>query len=124
MKLNPQTTAFVFPGQGSQAVGMGKELAETYPIAKETFDEADSVLGFALSQLMWNGRGGTQRNDQYAARLVHSFDCRVEDLCDSRAGLQAGDRGRTFAWRIISSDRLLARYLFPTGSDSSAHAVS
>jgi len=55
MKLNPQTTAFVFPGQGSQAVGMGKELAETYPIAKQTFDDADSILGFALSQLMWNG---------------------------------------------------------------------
>jgi [acyl-carrier-protein] S-malonyltransferase len=55
MKLNPQTTAFVFPGQGSQIVGMGKELAESYPIARETFDEADSILGFALSQLMWNG---------------------------------------------------------------------
>jgi [acyl-carrier-protein] S-malonyltransferase len=34
---------------------MGKELAETYPIAKETFDEADSILGFSLSNLMWNG---------------------------------------------------------------------
>jgi [acyl-carrier-protein] S-malonyltransferase len=55
MKLNPQTTAFVFPGQGSQAVGMGKELAETYPVAKETFQEADSILGFPLSNLMWNG---------------------------------------------------------------------
>jgi [acyl-carrier-protein] S-malonyltransferase len=55
MNLNPQTTAFVFPGQGSQAVGMGKELAEIYPIAKETFDEADAILGFSLSQLMWNG---------------------------------------------------------------------
>lgn len=55
MKLNLQTTAFVFPGQGSQAVGMGKELAEQYPAAKEIFDEADSVLGFPLSQLMWNG---------------------------------------------------------------------
>ena len=55
MKLNPQTTAFVFPGQGSQAVGMGKELAETYPIAKETFDEADAILGFSISDLMWNG---------------------------------------------------------------------
>src|SRR5215211_6345922 len=54
MNLNPQTTAFVFPGQGSQAVGMGKELSETYPIAKQTFDEADSILGFSLSQLMWN----------------------------------------------------------------------
>jgi len=55
MNLNSQITAFVFPGQGSQAVGMGKELAATYPIARETFDEADSTLGFALSQLMWNG---------------------------------------------------------------------
>lgn len=55
MNLNPQTTAFVFPGQGSQAVGMGKELAETYPVAKETFDEADSILGFSLSKLMWEG---------------------------------------------------------------------
>lgn len=55
MKLNSQTTAFVFPGQGSQAVGMGRELSETYPIARETFEEADSTLGFSLSQLMWNG---------------------------------------------------------------------
>ncbi len=55
MNLNSQTTAFIFPGQGSQAVGMGKELAEAYPIAKETFEEADSLLGFSLSQLMWNG---------------------------------------------------------------------
>jgi len=55
MNLNPQTTAFIFPGQGSQAVGMGKELAEQFPIAKETFDEADSILGFSLSKLMWDG---------------------------------------------------------------------
>jgi [acyl-carrier-protein] S-malonyltransferase len=55
MKLNPQTTGFVFPGQGSQIVGMGRDLAEAYPIAKETFEEADSILGFSLSQLMWNG---------------------------------------------------------------------
>lgn len=55
MKLNLQATAFVFPGQGSQAVGMGKDLAENFPVAKEIFDEADSILGFSLSDVMWNG---------------------------------------------------------------------
>ena len=55
MNLNPKTTAFIFPGQGSQAVGMGKELAETYPVAKAIFDEADAQLGFSLSKLMWDG---------------------------------------------------------------------
>ena len=55
MKINLETTAFVFPGQGSQAVGMGKDLAAQYLIASETFDEADAILGFPLSKLMWDG---------------------------------------------------------------------
>lgn len=55
MRLNLKATAFVFPGQGSQATGMGRELAAAYPPAKETFDQADSILGFSLSELMWNG---------------------------------------------------------------------
>ena len=55
MILNPQTTAFIFPGQGSQSVGMGRELAGAHPTAKATFNEADSILGFSLSALMWDG---------------------------------------------------------------------
>jgi [acyl-carrier-protein] S-malonyltransferase len=47
--------AFLFPGQGSQAVGMGKELAEKYPIARQAFDEADEALGYKLSQLCFEG---------------------------------------------------------------------
>lgn len=47
--------AFLFPGQGSQTPGMGKDLAETYPIARQLFDQADALLGFPLSTLMWNG---------------------------------------------------------------------
>lgn len=74
MKLDLQTTAFVFPGQGSQAVGMGKELAEQYPAAKEIFDEADSILGFALSQLMWDGTAETLNEtiNTQPALYVHS----------------------------------------------------
>ncbi len=55
MKLDSKTTAFVFPGQGSQAVGMGRDLAEVYPSARQTFEEADAQLGFSLSGLMWDG---------------------------------------------------------------------
>ncbi len=47
--------AFLFPGQGSQAVGMGKELAEKYPVARHTFEEADAALGMALSRLYFEG---------------------------------------------------------------------
>jgi [acyl-carrier-protein] S-malonyltransferase len=47
--------AFVFPGQGAQAVGMGKALAEAFPVCQATFDEADAALGFPLSQIIFDG---------------------------------------------------------------------
>ncbi|MEP4766724.1 MAG: ACP S-malonyltransferase [Roseibium sp.] len=52
------TIAFTFPGQGSQAVGMGQILADTYPEAKAVFDEIDEALGQKLSDVMWNGPEG------------------------------------------------------------------
>jgi len=48
-------TAYIFPGQGSQYVGMGKDLCEQFPVAKKYFDEADSVLGFSLSKICFEG---------------------------------------------------------------------
>ncbi len=47
--------AFVFPGQGSQAIGMGKELAESFPVARQVFEEVDDALGQKLSTLMFEG---------------------------------------------------------------------
>ena len=49
------TNATIFPGQGAQLVGMGKDVAEQYAVAAETFAEADAVLGFAISELCYNG---------------------------------------------------------------------
>jgi len=75
MKLNLQDTAFLFPGQGSQTVGMGKDLAAQYPIAKQTFEEADSILGFSLSTFMWDGPDADLNDtvNTQPALFVHSL---------------------------------------------------
>jgi [acyl-carrier-protein] S-malonyltransferase len=49
------TRAFVFPGQGAQVIGMGRDLAQAYPAAKAVFDEVDEALGEKLSELIWEG---------------------------------------------------------------------
>lgn len=49
------SVAYIFPGQGSQAPGMGKELAEQFPVARQVFEEADDALGFAISRLCFEG---------------------------------------------------------------------
>lgn len=47
--------AYIFPGQGSQAVGMGKDLFDNFAVAREVFEEADDALGFSLSEMCFNG---------------------------------------------------------------------
>jgi len=53
--MNSSSIAFIFPGQGSQSVGMGKDLYDRFPVARATFEEADEALGAKLSQLCFEG---------------------------------------------------------------------
>lgn len=55
MMMDWTKIAYVFPGQGSQTVGMGKDLAAQHPVVRETFDQADDLLGFKLSALCFDG---------------------------------------------------------------------
>ncbi|MGQ0815896.1 MAG: ACP S-malonyltransferase [Gemmatimonadota bacterium] len=66
--------ALLFPGQGSQFVGMGRDLADAFPTARQTFQEADDVLGASLSQIMWQGPEAelTRTHNAQPAILVHS----------------------------------------------------
>jgi [acyl-carrier-protein] S-malonyltransferase len=71
----PRTTGFLFPGQGSQTVGMGRALARAEPEAAAVFEQADSLLGFPLSKLCWEGPSemlDATENTQ-PALLVHSL---------------------------------------------------
>ncbi len=74
---NPQATAYVFPGQGSQFVGMLRELAQAYPAAQAAFTEADEVLGFPLSALCWEGPEATLTDtvNTQPALLTASIAC-------------------------------------------------
>jgi [acyl-carrier-protein] S-malonyltransferase len=79
--------AFVFPGQGSQAVGMGKALGEAFPAARGVFDEIDEALGDKLSRIMWEGPAETltlTENTQ-PALLAHSLA--VMRVLETEAGI-------------------------------------
>jgi [acyl-carrier-protein] S-malonyltransferase len=66
--------AFVFPGQGSQAAGMGKALHDSFEAARAVFAEADAVLGFPLSQLCCRGRGAVEADREHTTSHLGGFD--------------------------------------------------
>jgi [acyl-carrier-protein] S-malonyltransferase len=79
--------AFTFPGQGSQAVGMGKALADSFPAAKAVFDEVDAALGQKLSQVMWEGPQETLTLTENAQPALMAVSVAVVKVLQAEAGL-------------------------------------
>ncbi len=79
--------AFAFPGQGSQAVGMGKALSEQFPAAKSVFDEVDAALSQKLSQIMWEGPQETLTLTENAQPALMAVSVAVVKVLQAEAGL-------------------------------------
>ena len=84
-------TAFTFPGQGSQAVGMGKALADAYPEARAVFDEVDAALGRKLSTIMFDGPDETLRLTENAQPALMAVSMAVVRVLES-AGVSVSER--------------------------------
>jgi len=80
--------AFLFPGQGAQAVGMGHALAEAFPEARETFEQADRALGYALSSVCWEGPAEELKKSVHAQPALLTHAVAAWRLVE-RAGLHA-----------------------------------
>jgi [acyl-carrier-protein] S-malonyltransferase len=82
--------AFVFPGQGSQAVGMGKGLAESFAPARQVFEEVDAALGEKLSETIWNGPAETLTLTENAQPALMAVSLAAVRVLEAEAGVDLG----------------------------------
>jgi [acyl-carrier-protein] S-malonyltransferase len=82
--------AFVFPGQGSQAVGMGRALAEAFAPARRVFEEVDTALGDKLSDTMWNGPGDALTLTENAQPALMAVSLAALRVLEAEAGVDLG----------------------------------
>ncbi len=83
--------AFVFPGQGSQDVGMGRALAEAFPAARAVFDEVDEALGQKLSAIMWDGPKETLTLTENAQPALMAMSLAVVRVLEREKGFKLAD---------------------------------
>jgi [acyl-carrier-protein] S-malonyltransferase len=101
-------TAFVFPGQGSQTVGMGKALAETYPAATRVFAEVDSALGKNLSALMFDGPEAELTLTANAQPALMAVSLAATRVLEAEAGLELAREARYVAGHSLGEYSALA----------------
>jgi len=112
------TAAFTFPGQGSQVVGMGKALAEAFPVARAVFDEVDAALGEKLTPTIWDGPAETLQlteNTQPALMAVSIATLRV---LEAEAGLSVARNAAFVAGHSLGEYSALAAAGSLTVSDT------
>ena len=90
------TAAFTFPGQGSQAVGMGKALADAFPAARAVFDEVDSALGEKLTAIIWDGPAETLQLTENAQPALMAVSLATLRVLESRSRLLVLARDAAF----------------------------
>jgi [acyl-carrier-protein] S-malonyltransferase len=81
------SAAYVFPGQGSQAVGMGKALAQTFPVARRVFEEVDEALADKLSTVMWEGPAEAVTLTENAQPALVAVSLAAMRVLESEAGV-------------------------------------
>jgi [acyl-carrier-protein] S-malonyltransferase len=91
------TRAFIFPGQGSQAVGMGKALADTFAAAREVFQEVDDALNQKLSRLMWEGPESDLVLTENAQPAIMAASLAIIRILEREAGFSLAKHARLVA---------------------------
>src|SRR6201985_2497849 len=91
------TRAFIFPGQGSQAVGMGKALAEAFAPARDVFEEVDDALSQKLSRLMWEGPESDLTLTENAQPAIMAASLAIVRILQKDAGLDVAKHARLVA---------------------------
>lgn len=112
------TRAFLFPGQGSQIVGMGKELAEAFPVARAVFEEVDAALSQNLSHLMWNGPEAELTLTENAQPALMATSLAVARVIESETGKRLADLGSAVAGHSLGEYSALAAVGALTLSDT------